>query len=215
MQRFVGGWHKLKKFPLIQDRFDVIRKHIEGKTVLDCGSGGEEIKPGEEWWNNLFLHKKIKELAKECIGVDNDAVAIKTLTDMGYDIRFADVEHMDLGRQFDVVVAGELIEHLSNPGLFLESIKKHLIPRGKLILTTPNPWAMGNLIRAMFGRRLDINKSHVAWYDLVMLEQLLKRHGFVIEEFYWHQRVFRGVHHLVRLRPNWALNVILVAGKIG
>ena len=31
---FVGGWRKLEKYPLIIDRFDIIRKHVEGITTL-------------------------------------------------------------------------------------------------------------------------------------------------------------------------------------
>lgn len=211
MIRSTGGWKSIERYPLITERFNVMKKHIKGKTVLDCGPGGEEIKPEEEWWQNLFLHKKIREVAKECVGVDNDAAAIETLKKMGYDILLGNVETLSLGRKFDVVVAGEFIEHLSNPGLFLETAKEHLLPAGKLILTTPNAWALGNLVRAIFGRKLDINKGHVAWYDYVMLEQLLKRHGFEIREFYWHQRVFRGPYHLVKFFPHWALNIILIA----
>lgn len=211
MFRFTGGWKKLEKCPLIRDRFDVMKKHVQSRTVLDCGPGGEEIKPDEEWWQNLFLHRKIRELARECVGIDNDSAAVETLRKMGFDIRLGDVERMNLGRKFEVVVAGELIEHLSNPGLFLERVKEHLDPGGKLILTSPNAWAIGNLIRAAFGRKLKgINRGHVAWYDLVMLEQLLKRHGFVIEEFYWHQRVFRGPYRIVRFFPHWSLSVILI-----
>ncbi len=215
MYRFTGGWKKLEGYPLIRDRFDVMRKYIEGRTVLDCGPGGEQVKPDEEWWQNLFLHRKIRELARECIGIDNDNAAVEALRKMGFDIHFGDVERMSLGRKFEVVVAGEFIEHLSNPGLFLENVKEHLVADGKLILTSPNAWALGNIVRAVFGRKPEINKGHVAWYDLVMFEQLLKRHGFVIEEFYWHQRVFRGPYHIVRFFPHWSLNVILIARREG
>jgi 2-polyprenyl-3-methyl-5-hydroxy-6-metoxy-1,4-benzoquinol methylase len=128
---FTGGWKKLERYPLITDRFDVMKKHIEGRTVLDCGPGGEQIKPEEEWWQNLFLHRKIRELAKECIGVDKDAAAVKTLRKMGFDIYLGDLERISLARKFDVVIAGKFIEHLSNPGLFLERVKEHLVAGGK------------------------------------------------------------------------------------
>jgi hypothetical protein len=100
---------------------------------------------------------------------------------------------------------------LSNPGLFLDRVKVHLEPDGTLVLTTPNAWALGNVVRAVFGRKIGINKGHVAWYDEVMLRQLLSRHGFIIKEFYWHQRVMRGIYHLVRIFPQLSLNIILVA----
>ena len=215
MFKSIGGWVGVEKHKLIQDRFDVIFDHVNGKTVLDCGSGGEEIKPGELWWETHFLHKKIKEIASVCIGIDNDSAAVEQLNNMGFDIRFGDIETIDMGQLFDIVMAGEFIEHLSNPGLFLETVKRHLAPGGKLILSTPNAWALGNLVRSLYGRKIVINKGHIAWYDQVMIEQLLARHGFKIEEFYWQQRVFRRATHLVKWFPHWALNFIVIASPTG
>lgn len=46
---------------------------------------------------------------------------------------------------FDSVIAGEVIEHLNEPIRFLKGTKEILKPRGKLILTTPNPYHWTNL----------------------------------------------------------------------
>jgi 2-polyprenyl-3-methyl-5-hydroxy-6-metoxy-1,4-benzoquinol methylase len=192
---------------------EVIEPLVRGKSVLDCGPGGEEIAPEETWWTTIFLHAHIAKAADECIGVDLDEAAVEQLCAMGYNLQVGNIETLDLGRTFDVVVAGELIEHLSNPGLFLDMAKRHLEPGGKLILSTPNAWALGNLVRSLFGRKIVINKGHIAWYDRVILEQLLSRHGFEIEEFYWQQRVFRRATHLVKIFPHWALNFIVIAKR--
>lgn len=211
MFRPVGKWQKYDKHPLVRQRFDVIRKHVAGKSVLDCGPAGEEVMPDEPWWEDVFLHKKIKDVARECVGVDNDRPTIDKLNAMGYDIRFGDVEELDLGRRFETVVAGEFIEHLSNPGKFLECVKAHLEEDGVLVMSTPNAWAIGNLIRSLLGRKVIVNLGHVNWYDEVMITQLLNRHGFEVVEFYWAQRVFRRTTHLVRWFPHWALNFVVVA----
>lgn len=211
MFRPVGGWQPLEKYRLVRNRMDVISPFVTGRSVLDCGPGGEEIAPDQPWWQEIFLHAHISKIASECVGVDLDEAAVERLRGMGYNLQVGNIETLDLGRTFDVVVAGELIEHLSNPGLFLEMAMRHLEPGGMLILTTPNAWALGNLLRGLFGRKIVINKGHVAWYDRVMLEQLLLRHGFRIEEFYWQQRVFRRATHLVKWFPHWALNFMVVA----
>lgn len=211
MFKSVGGWQPLERYTLYQDRFEAIREYVTGKVVLDCGPGGEEVAPDQAWWHELFLHKKIKEVASECVGVDIDKDTIDLLNEMGYNIQYGNVEDLDIIRKFDTVVGGEFIEHLSNPGRFLDSVARHLKPGGKLILTTPNAWALGNLIRALLGRKIIINKGHVAWYDLVMLEQLLNRHGFQIERAFWLQRVFRRGTYLVKFFPFLALNFGVVA----
>ena len=47
-----------------------------------------------------------------------------------------------LGRKFDVIVTGEILEHLPNQGLFLENAERHLKKKGVQILTTPNALAL-------------------------------------------------------------------------
>lgn len=51
----------------------------------------------------------------------------------------------------DIVVAGEIIEHLYDTGDFLEEIKRVLKPEGKLIITTPNLAPLANRARILFG----------------------------------------------------------------
>ncbi len=56
------------------------------------------------------------------------------------------------GRPFDVIVAGEIIEHLENPGLFLRACRPLLSAEGSLIITTINAYCWFRFIRYLFGR---------------------------------------------------------------
>ncbi len=85
----------------------------------------------------------------------------------------------------DVVVAGEVIEHMSNPGEFLEAAYKALRPQGRLILSTVNVWCflyyafeVANTYRANF--------VHVCWYDRWTLTNLLNNHRFVIKKLWYY-----------------------------
>lgn len=82
----------------------------------------------------MLLHEQSDTL----IGIDTDRRALAALQGGQWDVRYMNAEAIALSMQFDCVVAGELIEHLSNPGLFLSSVSSCLRPGGRLILTTPN-----------------------------------------------------------------------------
>ena len=73
--------------------------------------------------------------------MDVDAEGVAALVRDGYRAVCADVQDLDLGRQFDTIIAGEIIEHLENPwAVFYKAVRKHLKRGGQLIITTPNPF---------------------------------------------------------------------------
>ncbi|MBO0181221.1 hypothetical protein J0682_30075, partial [Vibrio parahaemolyticus] len=77
---------------------------------------------------------------------------------------------------FDVIVAGEIIEHLNNPGLFLSGVRRFMHRDSKLVITTINAYcAMRFFVYALRGRR-GINEfvhpDHVAYYSYSTLRVL-------------------------------------------
>ncbi|MBI5561169.1 MAG: class I SAM-dependent methyltransferase, partial [Deltaproteobacteria bacterium] len=120
------------KMRLVKDRFLAIEPYINGKDVLDIGCV-DARQGGVRKYKSTGLHIFLKEHASFLLGVDTDEGGITAMKNEGYNVTSADAENLNLGRRFDTVVAGELIEHLSNPGLFLESVKGHLNDGGTLI----------------------------------------------------------------------------------
>jgi 2-polyprenyl-3-methyl-5-hydroxy-6-metoxy-1,4-benzoquinol methylase len=80
------------------------------------------------------------------------------------------METHQLGETFEVIVAGDVIEHMSNPGLFLDNCRRHLEPGGQLILTTPNAKWPTVFLRP--------NPTHALWHDHYTLRHLLERHHY-------------------------------------
>jgi SAM-dependent methyltransferase len=90
----------------------------------------------------------------------------------------------------DVVVAGEIFEHLYSPLHFLNEISRVLKPGGHLILTTPNISYIGNIIKLIRGRScheaLDTShifmesewRPHMRIYDRYELALLCAKSGF-------------------------------------
>src|ERR1041384_1850702 len=124
----------------IADRFPIIERHIKSGSVLDLGC--VDSRPARhsaavriEYKPNL-LFRRIVEVNKDTLGIDIDAEGVAVLKSLGYQAAVGDVETMALPRQFDTIIAGELIEHLENPGLFLRNMRRHLKPTGLLIIST-------------------------------------------------------------------------------
>jgi SAM-dependent methyltransferase len=154
------------------------------RKVLDLGcidhSAETALDLGDAW-----LHSQLREVAEKLVGIDLLADDAATLNERGYDIRIADVEHLDLGETFDLVVAGDLIEHLSNPGLFLDSVARHLEPDGALVVTTPNPFNVEQFAQALFRNEVRANLEHTMWLDPRVMHELVARSPFEIVDFHW------------------------------
>ncbi len=89
----------------------------------------------------------------------------------------------------DLLIAGEIIEHLENTGSFLEAVKPLVRENGELVVTTPNPHALTNVLFASTKREVQ-NVDHVAWHSWKTLETLLGRHGWTVTSvaYYVHPR---------------------------
>lgn len=168
-------------YPVISNRMDVIGPSCRGKTVLDLGCVDHDLKQVDGKW----LHRELARYAKELVGVDYLQEAVTALQKMGYQVMCQNVEELDLGRTFEVIVAGEIIEHLKNPGRFLEGIYRHLSPDGILILTTPNPFSIAQFFRILKRNTIKVNSDHTSWFDPQTLQVLLGKNHFKIDKIYW------------------------------
>ena len=54
----------------------------------------------------------LKDAASEALGFDYEEAEVAKLRDMGFDAVAGDATNFDLDRKFDVVVAGEILEHV-------------------------------------------------------------------------------------------------------
>ena len=173
-----------------------------------------------------WIHGKIAKVATKVVGLDHNSEQIYALTEAGYDLREGDAEQFSLGEQFDVAFAGELIEHLSNPGKFLECVRDHLINNGKLLLTTPNRYSSLSIYKTIRSGQVPAYSKpiarHVLYFDSDSLASMLDRHGFRnIEVGYcqWiglpesHGLYRLAVHSISKFRPAFLPVLIAIAEK--
>jgi len=180
--------------------------------------------------NNMLLHSDLEKIAGEIYGFDFDQKGLEILKNAGSKNLFqADLEHLDevpLDEKFDVIIGGEMIEHLSNPGLFLQGIKRFMGPDTRLILTTINAYcalrfAMYGL-RGKGGRNEPVHPDHVSYYSFKTLNLILERQGLELNEFYFydigkeHRPFNRWFYNLfndicVKISPQLSDGIVAVA----
>ncbi len=77
---------------------------------------------------------------------------------------------------FDVVVAGELLEHLSYPALVVSEIRRVLVSGGMFVGSVPNSFHWRARLAFLRGRSLE-DPTHLHLFSLSALRELLR--GFV------------------------------------
>jgi len=154
-------------------RFEAVRSYVSGKRVLDVGCVSGHWRP--DW-----LHGLIAGVASEVVGVDLDRAAVDLLNQRGYSFVHGNAEELRLGRKFDVVFAGEILEHLTSFRGFFDSMREHLEPGGKLVLTTPNAFGISNFVYRLAGNAR-VHREHTCWFCHDTLRQLVERNSFRVE----------------------------------
>lgn len=164
----------------VPGRIDHLCDLARGRRVLDVGvvdhtSGSDR----RQWW----LHGKLAEVAGELIGVDIVASEIEKLRAEGYDVACMDLTTGERPEgRFDLIVAGELIEHLDRPTALLEAAAELLTSDGRLVLTTPNPYACWRVFQNLRGRPVE-NVDHALLLSPWGIVELAERAGLVLDRF--------------------------------
>jgi len=162
---------------LSNERLEAHLPRIAGPCVLHVGCVAQG---GEKFLLHWALRKSLS--GSEIWGIDIDADGIGKLKRRGFRVLVADAESMELDRQFDTIFAGELIEHLANPGRFLECSRRMFKPKGKLVLSTPNPFSVEHVAMYVRNLRRAFNRGHTVWMCPRTLEQISRPSGLRLAE---------------------------------
>lgn len=165
------------------DRIEYIVAKVRGKRVLDLGALDEtayQLKANTRSW----LHKEMATAAAKLTGIDNStlvpAEGLHLFDNSG--IYVGDITELAsvLARHGapEVIVAGELIEHLPDTLTFLRNLKRDCRNADPLvIITTPNACSWHNIILGVFGRE-SMHKDHLQIYSYKTLHTIFERAGF-------------------------------------
>jgi SAM-dependent methyltransferase len=88
----------------------------------------------------------------------------------------------DLGGPFDIVVYGDVLEHLKNPLAVLVNINEHLKSDGVVIVSVPNSVHAWVRLQMLFGRfdyaeRGILDKTHLRFFTFASFRVLVREAG--------------------------------------
>ena len=133
--------HKINPLRLTYIRDAACRKFERNVKSLNCLSGLRILDIG---CGAGLLCEPFTRLGAQVIGVDPSATniaAARLHADKGHlsiDYRCTTVEEMDVRERFDIVLAMEVVEHVSDVGMFLNRCAAMLKPGGLMVISTLN-----------------------------------------------------------------------------
>lgn len=171
-----------------------LMKHLGIKKLLDIGCVPEMT----EYFTSV--------LNCNGVGLNISERVIKSYKGRNKNLKFicGDAETTLPDGKFDLVICGELIEHIQYPDSFIENVKTHINDDGYLLLTMPNLASIFNRISLLLGwqprginpsRKLlfnpftkyDYNWGHVSMFTHHSIRKFLESNGFKI-------LTIKGVH---------------------
>jgi len=169
-------------------------KNFKGLNILECGI----VKGG-------FVDSVKSEGAK-CFGVDINPRKME-----GSQIVQADLNEglPDFQTKFDIIFAGEVMEHLFDDEAFVRQCNESLKPGGLLIITVPNLVFGPDRLRMLFGKMPLFAHApyHYHLYNKKVLEYLISQNGFEVLKI-------KSSHVLFSTRRNKIGRIFEIMGDI-
>jgi ubiquinone/menaquinone biosynthesis C-methylase UbiE len=191
--------------------------------LLDIGCSTGE-------WASLW-----QERGWRCSGVDIDREHLEIARQRGVDAKYCDLNGDVLpfeDQSFDLIFAGEVIEHLVDTDKFLSELRRCVRTDGWVLITTPNLVSFENRLRILLGiYPIWVNynlagSGHVRAYTPRTLRCQLREHGFrvilhrgnwvpFVPQRYVSDIKFPFLAVTGDLFPNLAMDVIMLAQREG
>ena len=160
-------------------RIEVIKKIIgKGNKVLDLGS------------REGHISEVLRNMGNDVDCIEIHPGNISLLRKKGFKVYDCDLntEWADkMHDAYDIVFAGEVIEHLFQTDIFLENVYKVLKPNGIFVITTPNTASLGRRLLLLLGKNPALETStreneagHIRYFVYPSLKKILEENKFKV-----------------------------------
>lgn len=205
---------------LFRNKAELIRATVhKTDVVLDIGFLGQGIQSDSDHWPHAIM----STIAGEVFGLDLE-IDRKAFPDTTRYHEESAENFLFPGQKFDVLFAGDVIEHLTNPGLFLSTCRRHMAPESRLVITTPNCFNLFNLTEKLSKDEPTVNSDHTTYFNHKTLRTLLRKCGFEIQEISyvysleyshaesWKKKILNGLYAiLARFTPKYLETLVVIA----
>lgn len=205
----------------VVNRIQEILRLCTNKKILHLGCADMPftLERGE----NLLHRQLLRVVTPDLLwGIDSSLEGITLLKKMGFaNVLHGNVESLSKElkkEQFDIILAGEIIEHLENPGKFLESLKSIMCENSKLIISTVNATSIKQFIHALL-RREKVHPDHNYYFSYWTLKQLLGKYQLKSEVYFYQETEEYGLAliserifwYAAKMTPAWSDGLLALA----
>lgn len=170
-----------------QERGTLFASYIgTGKRVLDLGCRD----------GTLTKHYLA---GNQVVGVDIDAKLLSKAAKLGIKTRHLDLyKPWNFKRLFDVVVAGEVLEHMYHPEEVVAKAAKTLSSNGIMLVSVPNAYIISARARFLLGREIPAHydPTHINLFSERKLKQMMSRYFTFVEVAGFAPPLYRWFHPL-------------------
>lgn len=169
--------------PRVHLMLEIVDKlDLKGKNILDFGC-----------FDGTFL-SRIKNRNNRFYGIDASDYAVRKAKKKNIAVKqffFDDKAKIPFkDKFFDMIIAGEIIEHIYDTDYFLQELKRILKPCGYLLISTPNVASLGRRLWLLLGKNPIIELSpndkesvgHIRYFTFETLKGLLEKYGLKISQ---------------------------------
>ena len=186
--------------------------------ILDIGACG-----GIQHMDKIdCVHMALRANTKhEVVGLEVNPEAARAMRERGCNIVIGDVSLTPAFGKFDLVFAGESIEHVPNQDSFFRFCVESLAPGGSIVITTPNPKSLPSILHHFILGEDVKTPEHVLWHSLNTLRNLGRLYGLRVCRMWYvydwstlpgktlRQTMHRFIYVLGILFPRGAMGMVI------
>lgn len=174
--------HRLPAAPCV-DRASFLCDLAAGRSVTHVGFVDQGYRAMQDR-SGTWLHGHLARTARTLVGLDLDQAGVADARAAGFEAHAVDCRDAAAVaaagvEPAEVVIAGEVIEHLDAPGPFLDGLHHLVADDGRLVITTPNAAGLFNTVAALANREVN-HPDHVVSFTWRTLHRLLADHDLEV-----------------------------------
>jgi len=169
-----------------KDRIEYISDFCRGKKIIHVGCLDHEPLILKKIEADIWLHKRIDEVAEKQVGIDINLSALAFVKEktMYQNVFYEDIRSDQPPGNFiqeskwDAMILGEVLEHVNDPIEFLKKLKaKYSAFAKEVLISVPNAFALENFKLALRHKEC-INSDHRSWFSIYTLAKNLAIAGY-------------------------------------